>query len=179
MKIFAHPKIYLSEKTEASKLRERGGGLIACQDGLRHLFREELSMLKGAFFYFWGVWSLNPYRDGLGHLCSENGSSIRYFPLLTRYLRLARILCGTYIPSKRWFDKVAQIGPEKSAPECPFECGGGGAKAKRAMPKCLRVNLSGASLKQFYIRTATQNFAQTRKGKNTAGKDFRIFRESA
>jgi len=69
---------------------------------------------------------LNPCQDGLGHLCSENGSSIRYFPLLTRDLRLARILCGTHIPSKRWFDKVAQIGPEKSAPEGPFECGGGG-----------------------------------------------------
>ena len=51
-------------------------------------------------------------------------------------LRLARILCGTHIPSKWWFDKVAEIGPEKSAPECPFECGAGGAKAKRAMPKC-------------------------------------------
>ena len=56
--------------------------------------------------------------------------------MLTRDLRFARNLCGTYIPSKRCFDKVAQIGPEKSAPECPFECGGGGAKAKRAMPKC-------------------------------------------
>ena len=79
---------------------------------------------------------LNPCQDGLGHLCSENGSSIRYFPLLTRDLRLARILCGTYIPSKRWFDKVAQIGPEKSAPECPFEWrGGGGAIAIWAMPQ--------------------------------------------
>ena len=28
--------------------------------------------------------------------------SIRYFLLLKRDLRLARILCGTYIPSKRW-----------------------------------------------------------------------------
>ena len=28
-------------------------------------------------------------------------------------------------------------------------------------------------------RTATQNLAQTRKGKKTAGKDFEIFRESA
>ena len=56
--------------------------------------------------------------------------------LLTRDFRFARILCGTYIPSKRWFEKVAQIIPEKSAPECPFECGWGGAKAKRAMPKC-------------------------------------------
>ena len=29
------------------------------------------------------------------------------------------------------------------------------------------------------VRTATQNLAQTRKGKKTAGKDFEIFRESA
>ena len=40
-------------------------------------------------------------------------------------------LC-TYVPSKRWFVKFAQIGPEKSAPECPFECGEGGVIA---MPK--------------------------------------------
>ena len=26
---------------------------------------------------------------------------------------------------------------KKSAPECPFECGAGGAKANWAMPKCL------------------------------------------
>ena len=31
------------------------GGLNACLDGLGHLFREELSMFKGAFSYFWGV----------------------------------------------------------------------------------------------------------------------------
>ena len=30
-----------------------------------------------------------------------------------------------------------------------------------------------------YFRSATQNLAQTRKGKKTAGKDFKIFRESA
>ena len=41
-----------------------GGGLNACQDGLGHLFREELSMFKGAFACF--------CEDGLGHLCSEN-----------------------------------------------------------------------------------------------------------
>ena len=29
-------------------------------------------------------------------------------------LRLVvRVLCGTYVPSKRWFDKFAHIGPEK------------------------------------------------------------------
>ena len=28
-----------------------GGGLNACQDGLGHLFREELSKFKGAFAY--------------------------------------------------------------------------------------------------------------------------------
>ena len=32
-----------------------GGGLNACQDGLGHLFSEELSKLKGAFVCFWGV----------------------------------------------------------------------------------------------------------------------------
>ena len=100
-----------------------------------------LEKIKWAFAWFWG--GLNPCQDGLGHLCSENWSSIRYFLLLTRDLRLARILCGTYIPSKRWFDKVAQIGPEKSAPECPFECGWGGAKAKRAMPQCPQHEFEG------------------------------------
>ena len=30
-----------------------GGGLNACQDGLGHLFWEELSMFKGAFACFW------------------------------------------------------------------------------------------------------------------------------
>ena len=34
----------------------------------------------------------------------------------------------------------------KSAPECLFECGEGGAKAIWAMPKCLRDFLNGASL---------------------------------
>ena len=32
-----------------------------------------------------------------------------------------------------------------------LSAGGGGAKAKRAMPKCPRVNLSGASLKGFKL----------------------------
>ena len=41
----------------------------------------------------------------------------------------------TYVLSKRWFDKSVQIGPEKSAPECPFECGEGGTIAIWAMPK--------------------------------------------
>ena len=66
--------------------------------------------------------------------------------MLTRDLRLARILCGTYIPSKQWFDKVAQIGPEKSAPECPFECGGGVQKLNGQCPNAPSMNLRGASL---------------------------------
>ena len=32
-----------------------GKGLDPCQDGLGHLFREELSKFKGAFASFWGV----------------------------------------------------------------------------------------------------------------------------
>ena len=34
---------------------QNGGGLNACQDGLGHLIREELSKFKGAFASFWGV----------------------------------------------------------------------------------------------------------------------------
>ena len=32
-----------------------GGVSNPCPNGLGHLFREELSMFKGAFSYFWGV----------------------------------------------------------------------------------------------------------------------------
>ena len=32
--------------------------------------------------------------------------------------------------------KMLKSRLKKSAPECPFECGAGGVKAKRAMPKC-------------------------------------------
>ena len=39
----------------------------------------------------------------------------------------------------------------KSAPECLFECGRGGAIAIWAVPKCLRVNLFGASLNVVYF----------------------------
>ena len=42
------------------------GGLNACQDGLGHLFREELPMFKWAFAWLWG--GQNACQDGLGHL---------------------------------------------------------------------------------------------------------------
>ena len=42
--------------------------------------------------------------------------------LYRRVSRLVRMFCGTYVPSKRCFNKFAEIGPKKSAPECPFEC---------------------------------------------------------
>ena len=133
--------------------RKGGGGLNPYPDGLGHFFREEFAKIKWAFTWFWG--GLNPCQDGLGHLCSENWSSIRYFLLLTRDLRLARILCGTYIPSKQWFDKVAQIGPEKSAPECPFECGGGVQLPFGQCPNRGDANLKGASLREGSIRKKT------------------------
>ena len=45
------------------------------------------------------------------------------------------LILGGSKPLPGW--PIAPIAAlEKSAPECPFECGGGGAKAKRAMPKC-------------------------------------------
>ena len=55
------------------------GGLNACQDGLGHLFREELSKVKWAFPCFWGF-----CQDGLGHLnVLSNGD-------LTNLLKSAR-----------------------------------------------------------------------------------------
>ena len=55
--------------------------------------------------HFLDFWGgLNPCPDGLGHFFRENGK------------------------------KNAKIAPEKSAPECPFECGGG-VIAIWAMPK--------------------------------------------
>ena len=42
-----------------------------------------------------------------------------------------------------------------------------------------RDNTKPLSMERSPGRTATQNLAQTRKGKKTAGKDFEIFRESA
>ena len=44
----------------------------------------------------------------------------------------------------------------KSAPECPFECGEGGAKAIWAMPKYLRVNCNGASLSYGLLSAINQ-----------------------
>ena len=43
------------------------GGLIACPDGLGHLFREEVPQLKWAFFGLWG--GQDGCQDGLGLLC--------------------------------------------------------------------------------------------------------------
>ena len=47
-----------------------GRGLNTCQDGLGHLFREELSKFKWAICLIEG--GQNACQDGLGHLCSEN-----------------------------------------------------------------------------------------------------------
>ena len=52
------------------------GGLNACQDGLGHLFREELSKFKWAFAWLWG--GHNACQDGSGHLCSENWMGIKW-----------------------------------------------------------------------------------------------------
>ena len=67
----------------------------------------------------------------MGHLCCENWSKNVYLLLLRRMLRLIWMLYGTYVASKRWFDKFAQIGLwKKSATECPsVQEGGGGAQS--------------------------------------------------
>ena len=60
-----------------------------CQDGLGHLFREELSMFKGAFACFRGVWTL------------------------------ARMVWGTYTVKIEVQMAFAQIGPEIKCPRVP------------------------------------------------------------
>ena len=81
------------------------GGLNACQDGLGHLFREELSKFKGAFACFWGVWTL------------------------------ARMVWGTYAVKIEVQMAFAQVGPEIECPSVPVWVKGGGSKAIWAMPK--------------------------------------------
>ena len=44
-----------------------------------------------------------------GLVCSKDWSSNRHFLMLKRVLRPVRMLCSTYVLSKRWFDKFAQI----------------------------------------------------------------------
>ena len=58
-------------------------------------------------------------------------------------LRLARILCGTYIPSKRCFDKVAQIGPEKVSQSARLSSG--------HCPNAFVSNFVGASLSHIHV----------------------------
>ena len=87
------------------------GGLNACPDGLGHLFREELSKFKWAYPCFLG--GLNTSQDGLGP----------YDVTLNRFRKHTTLKNG-----KKW--------PEKSAPECPVECGWEGPIAIWAMPKC-------------------------------------------
>ena len=60
-----------------------------------------------------------------------------------RGLKLARMLCGTYVPSKRWFDKFAQIGLEKSA---RLSAGGGGQLLFGQCPNRGDTKFKGASL---------------------------------
>ena len=71
--------------------------------------------------------------------------------MLRRVLRQYQDALCTYVLSKRWFDKSVQIGPEKSAPECPFECGEGGTIAIWAMPKYWRVNFYGTISEHFLL----------------------------
>ena len=73
-----------------------GGGLNPCPNGLGHLFWEELSMFKGAFSYFWGVWTL------------------------------ARIVWGTYAVKIEVQMAFAQVGLEIKCPRVPVWVKGGG-----------------------------------------------------
>ena len=55
--------------------------------------------------------------------------------VLRRVLRLARMLCAHMYRQNSDLENLLKSARKKSAPECPFECGGGGVIAIWAMPK--------------------------------------------
>ena len=74
-----------------------------CASRFSHLHR--CAWIRTCASSTWTAWirnqmanpSLNPCQDGLGHLCIENWSSNRHLLVLRKVLRLARMLCGTFV----------------------------------------------------------------------------------
>ena len=66
--------------------------------------------------------------------------------MLRRVLRLARMLCALMYRQNGDLANLLKSARKKSAPECPFECGGGVQKLKGQCPNARDMNLSGASL---------------------------------
>ena len=79
----------------------------------------------------WGTFLEKNFPSSNGHLLDFGG-----------VLTLARMVWGTYSEKmvKKWLTngksgKMVKSRLKKSAPECPFECGGGGVIAIWTMPK--------------------------------------------
>ena len=53
---------------------------------------------------------------------------------------------GTIYSEMNYQVQIVKYGPKKSAPECPFECGGGMQKLFGQCPNKISHNLRGASL---------------------------------
>ena len=73
----------------------------------------------------WGAYIEENCPSSNGHLLDFGGVKM-----------LARMVWGTFLEKDLATIQNGRIGPEKSATECPFECGeGGGPSAIWAMPK--------------------------------------------
>ena len=101
-------------------------------------------------------------------------------------------LC-TYVPSKRWFGKFAQIGPEKKCPRVPVWVRGGGCNRYlgnaqiegtlisvglplRAMPKCLRREFQWCFPSfESDLLEASQSFRIRRSRDQSANQDQTMF----
>ena len=72
----------------------------------------------------------------------ENGHLL----LLRRVLRLARMLCALMHRQNGDLANLLKSARKKSAPECPFECGGGSNRYLGNAQIEVTLNLQGASL---------------------------------
>ena len=68
----------------------------------------------------------------------------------------------TYVPSKRWFGKFAEIGRKKNAWEWPCQWGGGGGVQSLfgQCPNAFVSNFVGASLRGIYFNGGEKWFFQ-------------------
>ena len=75
--------------------------------------------------------------------------------MLRRVLRLARMLCALMYHQNSDLENLLKSARKKSAPECPFECGGGVQLLFGQCPNRGDANFKGASLTGFdnYIIT--------------------------
>ena len=97
-----------------------GGGVNACPNGLGQLFRE---VQTGICLILGGS---KPLPRWFGALMQWKLKLKWAFACVKEGVKACQDALCTYVPSKWWFGKFAQIGPEKKCPGVPVWVRGGG-----------------------------------------------------